>query len=308
MKISFAGVPLKNRLVAASSPLTESEVRLAACRDAGFGAAILKSCAPYSKTGVGHGRKVVYIDDDYYADASFEREIMTVEEGVSLYESAYYLNEDMFLIPSVSANSLDPEDWFLACRRFEEVGAKLIQLDFFYLGNLLHDNDFYDKLRNLLIVLIQRLKCFVMPKLNINFEPDQICNLLTECKVQHVSLLDSMRQDLPEKYGLHKGTTSYFGSKQFPYTMQFLVAAKKVGLHICAGGGVAAASDVLQLGAEGAELIQIASYVLKRGYLSVRDFLDSSPRETPLLKHNPWCDVEDGAVCEQCGACRRVSN
>lgn len=50
-------------------------------------------------------------------------------------------------------------------------------------------------------------------KLNPGFAPETVCALLAEADVQYVSLLDSIREDLPSEYGLHPGTTSYFGGK-----------------------------------------------------------------------------------------------
>lgn len=132
MEYTLSNIGMKNYLVASSSPLTESVERLRCCYEAGFSSAILKSSAEYVKTGTGYGRKVVYVKDGYYADASFEREILTLEEGIELYKKA--LNNclsDMLLIPSVSASSLEPEEWLNSCRQFELCGASLIQLDFF---------------------------------------------------------------------------------------------------------------------------------------------------------------------------------
>lgn len=313
MSVSFAGLELKNRLVASSSPLTESLPRLLRCREAGFGAAILKSAAVYTRTGIGHGRKVVYIGEDYYADASFEREILTLEEGLELFREATPLSGEMRLIPSVSVGSLEPEDWYSICEPFQSAGAELIQMDLFYLGALIHDEEFYARLRRLLVGLNESLRCAVMPKLTPAFDPWQACALLEEAGIRYVSLLDSIREDMPPEYGLHPGTTSYFGGKQLPMTLRYLDAAVRHGLHVCAGGGITSVGDVCLLRERGAELVQTASYVLRNGFSGVADLLlgVSAPPAPPsvlgasFLAHEPWCDVEDGAACEKCGACNR---
>lgn len=313
MSISFAGLELKNRLVASSSPLTESLPRLLRCREAGFGAAILKSAAVYTRTGTGHGRKVVYIGEDYYADASYEREILTLEEGMKLFREATPLSGEMRLIPSVSACSLEPEDWYSACEPFQNAGAKLIQMDLFYLGSLIHDEKFYARLRRLLIGFSESLRCTVMPKLTPSFDPERACTLLEEVGIRYVSLVDSIREDLPPEYGLHPGTTSYFGGKQLPMTLRYLDAAVRHNLCVCAGGGVTSVGDVCLLRERGAELVQTASYALRNGFSGVADLLPgvgASPMppsvlDASFLAHKPWCDVEDGAVCEKCGACNR---
>lgn len=307
MGILFAGLELKNHLVASSSPLTESLERIKCCYEAGFAAAILKSAAAYEKSGSGHGRKVVYVHDGYYADASFEHEIMTVDEAVELYTSALKnCGSDMLLIPSVSASSLEPEEWINSCRCFEEMGAELIQLDFFYLGTLSHDSAFYDSLKALLSTLKRTLKCNVMPKINNRFNPCEIFKILKTSGITLVSLLDSMREDPDPALGLHKGTTSYFGPRQFPYTLEYLRNAKLYGLEVCAGGGVSSRYDVELLLAKGANLVQVASYILNRNYESVGDLLELefvTETKHSILKHSPWCDVENGMPCEKCGGC-----
>lgn len=80
-KVTFGGIEMANPLIASSSPLTETVGKVYSCREASFGGAILKTAADYQRTGKGYGRKVVFIGEDYYADASYEREILTLEEG-----------------------------------------------------------------------------------------------------------------------------------------------------------------------------------------------------------------------------------
>lgn len=307
MSYSLSNIQMKNYLVASSSPLTESLERLQCCYEAGFSAAILKSAAAYNRTGTGYGRKVVYTADGYYADASFEREILTLQEGVALYTSASQLcPSDMLLIPSISASSIEPKEWLESCKQFAACVAPLLQLDFFYLGTLIHDSNFYNKLHQLLDVLVADLDCDIMPKLNLNFDPDYICKLLRECGIKTVSLLDSMREDPDESLGLHKGTTSYFGRRQLPWTIRYLKAAKKFNLEVCAGGGVMSKQDVDTLLALGADMVQTASYILHRDFSAAQDLLAPSLRpcnHSVKLKHNPWCDCENGIPCENCGAC-----
>lgn len=307
MMYSLSNIHMKNHLIASSSPLTESLERLQCCYEAGFSSAILKTAAAYVKTGNGYGRKIVYVKDGYYADASFEREILTIEEGLELYKNALkHCPPDMFLIPSVSASSLEPEEWIESCKRFEKYGALLLQLDFFYLGTIKHDNEFYERLQTLLKTLVQTLDCNIMPKLNLCFEPDKICKIIKDSGVKTISLLDSMREDPDSSLGLHKGTTSYFGSRQFPHTLRYLNVAKQYELEVCAGGGVTSKSDVHKLLDTGADMVQVASYVLCRDFSAVKDLLDSElyhQTHSKKLNHNPWCDCESGAKCENCGAC-----
>ncbi len=310
MSVKFAGIELKNQIVAASSPLTESLDRIRCCGLAGFGAVILKSAADYVRTGRGHGRKVVFCEgeDGFYADSSFEREILTLSEGLQLYREACR-QEDILIIPSVGANSLDAEEWLPICRAFEEAGAPLLQLDFFYLGQIAQEDGFYGKLGGLLRTLKGELSCLVMPKLNPGFAPGKICALLKECGIRQVSLLDSMRETPVPSQGLQEGTTSYFGRRQFPETLRYLREAKRYGLEACAGGGVASREDVRQLLEEGAGVVQVASYVLSKGFASLGDLLDIEKESSgcaEIFRQSPWCGRKIGGEggCEACGACR----
>ena len=303
----LSNINLKNNLVASSSPLTESLERLLCCYEAGFSAAILKSAANYSRTGTGYGRKVVYISDGYYADSSFEREILTIQEGLELFCSAQQkCPSDMLLIPSISAATLNPEDWIESCSRFVCHGAKVIQLDFFYLGSLDHNTAFFEKLKSLLAALVNQLDCIVMPKLNINFNPNAVCEVMSNSGIEIVSLLDSMREIPNQRYGLHPETTSYFGIRQLPYTINYLKTAKQYNFKVCAGGGVNSYNDMKCLLENGADLIQVASYILKRDFSATKDLLpneDFSNKSIALLKHNPWCDYTHRGNCEMCDAC-----
>lgn len=310
MSVFFGDISLKNPLIASSSPLTESMPRLRSCCAAGFAAAILKTVAPYRRSGVAGRRRVVHIGEGFYADASFQREILTLEEGLALYREASVLNEQMRIIPSVSAASLDAAPWLDACNEFSQLGAEIIQLDLFYLGTQLDAPNFYQKLLQLFNTLRYGCSSRIMPKLNVHFSPDEICALLSQCGIEYVSLLDSIREIPPGSWGLHPETTSYFGPRQLPVTMRYLTAAVKQQLHVCAGGGINSSADADLLLDMGAEVIQTASYVLKNGFQSAPVLLPTRlsvpDSERPFLLHRTWCDLEDGGICEQCGACRKA--
>ncbi|RKJ21514.1 hypothetical protein D7X48_03695 [bacterium D16-50] len=308
-KTAFGGIELKNPLTASSSPLTESPERIERCAKAGFGSAILKTASPYHRAQAGYGRKVVFIGEDYFADASFQREILTEEEGLTLYRKAQAHKGDMLLIPSVSASSLEAADWLGICRKFQAMGAKLLQLDFFYLGSVIcgQNEDFYLDLEQLLSRLRQELDCLIMPKLNFGLDPELACRALAKAKIRQVSLLDSIRFPLPARFGLHPETTSYFGPKQLPLTLLYLQHAVNYELEVCAGGGIAKAADADLLLENGAKLVQTASYVLKNGFSKAPLLLHKEP--VPMESHRrTWCDARhyEAEGCERCGFCLGV--
>lgn len=179
-------------------------------------------------------------------------------------------------------------------------------LDFFYLGTLKHNDEFYQSLKILLSTLKKNLDCVLMPKLNLKFEPNRICEILKDSGISYVSLLDSMRENPDEKYNLHQDNTSYFGPRQLPFTLEYLKAAKKQGLFVCAGGGIAKREDIDVLIKNGADMIQVASYILNRDYSCTKNLLPDTAEYdfcNPILKHNPWCDSQRSGNCDHCGAC-----
>ncbi len=301
----FAGIKMKNCLIASSSPLTETMERIQCCYDAGFGGVILKTAAEYHRTGKGYGRKVVFLGDSYWADSSFEREILAAQEGIHLYKSTFNLEKDMLIIPSITACSENAKDWISICNKFEQAGAKLVQLDFFYVGSTIkkEDKEFYKRFRNLLSEIKKNTDCIIIPKLNFNFDPELICNALVESEIRQVSLLDSIRFPLPERFGLHADTTSYFGKNQLPITIEYLHYCVKFGLEVCAGGGVNSANDVDRLLENGAKLVQTASYILKNGFEMAPTLLHKQA-VTLQTTRNTWCDAIYGTnKCEKCGFC-----
>lgn len=72
------------------------------------------------------------------------------------------------------------------------------------------------------------------------------------------------------------------------------------------GCGIAKREDVDVLIESGADMIQIASYILNRDYSFTKDLLSDTTEydfDNPILKHNSWCDYIKPGNCDRCGAC-----
>lgn len=291
MSIQFLKIDFPNPLILASSPLTENAKCIQKGELHGAGGAILKTCCVYErKTGYA-ARKVLFSPDHshYYASSSFEREILTAEEGLALYHDSAALCS-IPIIPSVTALSLMPEDWLPLCQRFQEAGADLIQLDFFYLGTFLCQRDFSEQLSLLLKTLTRSLRCQIMPKVNVELPADYIFRLMADSGIKAVSLLDSVRVPMIDAAGgeaLPFSSTSCFGAWQLPLSLHYAYAAKQHHLEICGGGGISNSASIKQMQACGAALIQVASAVLLHGYnrlselLNSFDFTPASPPGAP---------------------------
>ncbi len=270
--IEFMGKQLKNPLIASSCFATENVANVLRLAENGVQGAILKSCADYERGEV-IGKREFAVDPTTgytYASSPFKAEILTMEECLKMMQKLRSLTE-ILLIPSVTAASLSPEDWIPACRKLEKAGADGIQLDFFYMGNLIGTDGLSRRTVTLLRELNSVLHIPVMPKLNISLPKDYIMPLLVEGGVQYVSLLDSVRSPYLRKTDnayhisdcLDAETTSCFGHWQLPLTIGYTYTAAKYGLKVCAGGGITCADDVQKLLAAGAVTVQSATFLTR---------------------------------------------
>ncbi len=270
--IEFMGKQLTNPLIASSCIATENAKNVLRLAANGVQGAILKSCADYER-GTVSGKREFAVDrmtGSTYASAPFASEILTLEECLALLHTLR-MQTDILLIPSFTAASLEPDAWISGCKTLEEAGADGIQLDFFYMGNLIGTNGLSERIVALLRSLREALRIPVMPKLNINLPKDWIIPLLVQADIQYVSLLDSVRSPyLCETNGtyhisnrLHAETTSCFGGWQLPLTLGYTYTAAKHGLTVCAGGGITCAADVRKLLAAGAATVQSATFLTK---------------------------------------------
>lgn len=270
MSILFLNTHFPNRLILASSPLTETTEHIRKGEENGAGGAILKTCCHYARAKDYEQRKVLFTSDQnsYYASSSFEREILTAEEGLVLYRNAVKTCS-IPVIPSITAFSLEIEDWLPLCLDFQNIGASILQLDLFYLGTLLSQHHFSEKFFALLDTLTHSLSCQIMPKLNIDLPAEYIIPIISKAGVKGVSLLDSVRIPVTDpsiSTNLPFSTTSLFGAWQFPLSLRYTYIAHQYGLAVCGGGGITDRSSVMHLIAAGADLVQTASAILLNGY------------------------------------------
>ncbi len=277
MSIQFLNTAFSSPIILASSPITETTERIRKSEACGASGAILKSCCVYTRKNTYDFRKVVFSPDNscYYAASSFEREILTAEEGLKLYRDASNTCS-IPIIPSVTALSLEPQDWLPLCMDFQNAGASIIQLDFFYLGAFLTQADFNSKLHKLLTTLVNSLSCQIMPKINIDLPADFIFQLLSEAGIKGVSLLDSVRVPTPntsDNTFLPASSTSCFGDWQLPLSLHYASIANQYGLEICGGGGISNSASVTHMLSCGAVLVQVASAILLHGYKKLQELV-----------------------------------
>lgn len=271
--IEFMGKQLKNPLIASSCIATESAEKILHLAAYGVQGAILKSCADYTRENFSGKREFARdtATGYLYASAPFQKEILTLSECLDMMHQLRPETE-ISLIPSFTATDLNPKSWLPACQTLASSGADGIQLDFFYMGNLIRQEHFTHDMTELLHRLVDEVPVPIMPKLNINLPKDFIMPILRNAGIQYVSLLDSVRSPYVSKAQngtfcldsrLDPLTTSCFGGWQLPLTMGYAYTAVQSGLRVCAGGGITCAEDVQKLLALGVSAVQSATFLTK---------------------------------------------
>ncbi|MDR0719313.1 MAG: hypothetical protein LBF78_06720 [Treponema sp.] len=295
MKTIFLGYEVSSQLVAASCPATESAEGALDCVANGAAAVILKTVSGYSQNRqAGYdmndtrnnmpaiesketpGERRCFINSrGFWARSSFRREIMPVNKGTELVREVKAAAR-VPVIASVAECGLDTESWLQDCNEVEIAGASAIQLDLFYMENLLALDGFAVQFISLLKEIICHCHVPVMPKLNISLPAEYAVYLFREAGVRYVSLLDSLRSPAPLRFD-KKGIPyrdqamlgpglSVFGGFMFPLTRFYADTLRRTGFEVCAGGGIQTAADILDLLLLGAGTVQIASEVLLHGY------------------------------------------
>lgn len=303
--MNFLGYELKGSVIAASCPATENLENIISCVDNGASAVILKSA---SSTRMNDGKtRICHIDTTgFWAESGFDREILPIEKAVEL-TSAAANSVSIPIISSVIELTLEVAPWITSCNKLEKAGADALQLDFFYLPNLLSDKDFSNKFIRLLKEVQTLCQIPIMPKLNIGLPAEFAVNLLKEANIKYVSLLDSIRSPAPNGAYLSGESLSVFNSFQLPITRQYTKILSDAGLSVCAGGGVTNAEQAADLLFLGAKTVQIATEILLNGFSRIGEI----DRDIPayLRSFKPQIDIQQREAvfnadkCTGCGKC-----
>lgn len=292
LHVTFAGVEIKNPIIIASSPLTESAEAIFQCEKHGAGAVIAKSCSSTRLDKNGY-RRCLIDEKGWWAASTYNREIQDVHDA-AIYLTNAVKGSKIPVFASVSELSLDCSEWLNTCQIVQRSGVAGIQLDLFYFENALGVPMFQEKFVELLSTLKSKLDVPIFPKLNINLPTQFMVNLFKGAGINDVSLLDSV--SLPAPISINKSGSpklrfasnikraSLFGAWQFPLTMKYLYDLQLGGFSICAGGGIKNSSDIIELLLLGAQAVQIATAIILEGYLKIKEFITGI--ESFMIKNN----------------------
>lgn len=281
LAVEFAGLKLRNPVIVASCPATETAASIKQCADAGAAAVVTKTVADYDAGSLPLGARRTHSDaSGLWAMSTFRRETLDLAHGCRLVEEAVR-QVDIPVIASAGAVGMAPKRWLATCRALQDAGASLIHLDLFYLPQPRASQDNLLRLEELLKTLTEELTIGVAPKLNIDLPAYLAADLLSRAKPPAVFAMDSIRVPAPVSIDTPGGVVfrgvrnpseaSLFGPWQRPITLQYVRVLSELvpEIQVCAGGGFINGRDALEAIFLGATTVQFATLVLKEGYRAI---------------------------------------
>lgn len=309
LSTSFCGVNFRNPIVIASCPATETINGIKKCYEHGAGAVILKSMADYKYNEFVKIPRRTYVDKKgLWVTSSFSREVLNQDEGLMLLDKSVRL-KNMPIIASVAGLTYELENWIPLCKEVENLGADMIQLDLFYMGQPISDENNFKKLLVLLSNLASEIKIPVIPKLNIEIPAYLAAKHFVDINMQGISLLDSVRvnspisieskNDICYNFINRPGMSSVVGSWQMPITQHYLyIMSKHTNYEICAGGGLTNARDAIEMIMLGAKTVQFCTAILQNGHEYIRCIIDNLEK---ILIQYGYNSIEE-IYCKSLGA------
>jgi dihydroorotate dehydrogenase/NAD-dependent dihydropyrimidine dehydrogenase PreA subunit len=284
LEVEFAGLKLKNPVIAASAPPTETFDNIMKCVEAGVGAVVTKTSANFDSSKFILGGRRTYINNQgVWAQGTFRHETLTLKEGIDLVRRVVSA-VDVPIIASVGSLTLDSKDWLDSCLAMQDAGASMIQLDLFYIPQPRSAPENIKSLLELLSSLTSKVHIPIAPKLNHDIPVHYATRILREAGIASVFLIDSVRVPVP--IDIHqKGTPrmkflngarecSLFGEWQKPLTLYYTsVIYHDLGLPISSGGGFMDGDDAIEAIMWGATTVQFASLIIKHGYGQIKKLL-----------------------------------
>lgn len=285
MQVNYAGLLLKNPIIAASAGTTRDAEQAIRCDESGYGAVVLKSVQeeelmrynPFPRFQVIHSGIPGFSSTTFY---SYEQ---AYYGDIDQYAETVYRSKRSISIPLIaSINCITPERWpeyALAC---EQAGADALEIvPSCPSGMLIRDpsNDIFAISLNALRACKNAVKIPVVPKLT-----SQVANVLQyaaalgEAGADGLTMINrSTGIDIDVETMapiLHGGFAGHGGSWALQSTLRWIIAAYQlVSAPISATGGVTCGEDVIKCLLAGAQTVQVAAVMYLKGYGYVRQML-----------------------------------
>lgn len=299
--VDFHGLYLRNRVIAASSPATETVASVTACAAAGCGAVILKSVAPdrMRVSAMWTPRRMFWQHETLYMLSSLRREFISREQGVLLLEECRN-DVDVPLIASAAGSLQHPDEWLDTLRHLAAAGATMLQMDSFYASPAtgVEAATVARELVSLARECQSITSCPVLLKIGTAIPAAVIAAELDNSGIG-VSLLDSICVGVPFDSATGRpafrgvqvpGRCRAAGRVLYPLALLYAQRLSAVAQgRICGGGGVFSANDAYGLLCSGATCVQVATAVCVYGYGIITGIVNGlQERPLPTASEMTW--------------------
>jgi dihydroorotate dehydrogenase len=280
--IDFHGISLRNPVIVASCPATETLSNVCQCEFYGAGGVILKSVAPENLRNqlAPSPRRMLYRERTLYMLSSLRREFLSVEAGQKLVKESRK-KVKIPIIGSVAGRLEEPDKWIDASIKLVEAGVDMLQLDSFYaLWTILSvTRTSLENLVQLAEYIQEKLSIPVMLKISPAFNVDIVAAVFHAAKIA-ICFLDSIRVGIPinvnERMSAFRGVAIHgpcFAAGRILFPLALLYTQQLTNIltnSICAGGGVFSGEDALTLLFSGATCVQIATAICVEGFQIIK--------------------------------------
>ncbi len=277
LSCQFAGVPLKNPIIAAPAAITENADRLKRCEDAGCAAAVIKSYFEYEPARHSPTPRFRILRYDggrfrSFALYSFEQANVAGLEEFCAQIARAKASCAMKIFASLNCNT--DERWAEGAAMVEQAGADLLELNVScpHGTHQMAHLPMADVMAHALEVVKSACSLPVVPKVSPQLDnPLRVVRHLAQRGADGVVMFNrftGLDVDLQtEAPVMHGGYAGHGGPWSIYYTMRWISeTAPAVDIPIAASGGVWSGDDVVKLLLVGATVTQVCSAIVMEGY------------------------------------------
>ncbi len=294
LEVEFAGLKLKNPLIAASAGTTKDALHCKMAEDAGFSAVILKSIQEETVNRYNPFPRMSVIRNGIpgYQATTFMTYEQAFEGDIEDYCNEIKRSKDMVTIPVIaSLNCVTPEKWMEYAVLVEKAGADALEVvPSCPVGAFVRDAaEFYPVASRAVVDIKRAVKIPVGIKMTQQMSNPIICaKELEEDGADWITMFNrssGLQIDLDTMEPImHKGFCGHGGPWVVQSVMRWIAASyPHLKTPISATGGVTCYEDVVRYLLSGAGSVQAASLIYMKGFDVVKEILEKL--ELYLEKH-----------------------
>lgn len=286
LSVEFAGLKLKNPLIAASAGTTKDAVHCKKAEDAGFSAVILKSIQEELVNRYNPFPRMAVVKNGIqgYQSTTFMSYEQAFEGGIQEYCDEIKRTKDLVNIPVIaSLECANEESWVEYALKCEAAGADAIEVTpSCPVGSFIRGAvELYPIASDALKNVKSAVKIPVGTKITQQMTDPSICaQKLNRDGADWVTMFNrsvGFQVDIETMEPImHKGFCGHGGPWVIQSVMKWIAASyPHMGCPISATGGVTNYEDVVRYLLSGATNVQIATLLYMKGYDSIKEMVEN---------------------------------